>query len=73
MGSGNIGPAVARPAEPVPTPLLKCTVQLTSRLTIACEDTYVLFYFCRVTQSDLTCDTRVNFPVEHASYILCGA
>ena len=47
----------------------KRTVQLTSRLTLACEDTHVLFYFCRVTQSELTCDARVDFPVEHASYI----
>ena len=29
----------------------------------------MLFYFCPVTQSKLTSDTRVNFCVEHASYL----
>ena len=47
-------------------------VQLMSKLTLACGNTYV-FYFCRVTQSKLACDTRVNFRVEHASYVLCTA
>ena len=49
------------------------TVQLMFKLTLVCEDTCVLFYFCRVTQSELACDMRVNFHVEHASYILCAA
>ena len=49
------------------------TVQLMSRLTLTCEDIHVFLYFCRVTQSELTCDTRVNFRVENASYISCTA
>ena len=48
-------------------------VQLMSKLTLACEDTRVFLYFCRVTQSELTCDTMVNFRVEHTSYISCTA
>ena len=32
-----------------------------------------VFYICQVTQSKLACDTRVNFRVEHASYISCVA
>ena len=45
------------------------TVQLASKLTLACDNMRVFFYFWQVTQSELTCDTRVNFRVEHASYI----
>ena len=45
------------------------TVQLTSKLTLACGNTSVFFYFCRVIQSELACDMRVNFRVEHVSYI----
>ena len=48
------------------------TVQLTSKLTLACGNTRV-FYFCQVTQSELACDTRVNFRVEHASSISYAA
>ena len=48
------------------------TVQLTSKLTLACGNTRV-FYFCQVTQSELACDKRVNFHVEHASSISCAA
>ena len=46
------------------------TVPLMSKLTL---NTRVFLYFRRVTQSKLVCDTRVNFCVEHASYILCAA
>ena len=52
--------------------MLHTIVQLTSKLTLACEDTRV-FSFCQVTQSELVCDTRVNFCVEHVSYISCAA
>ena len=47
------------------------TVQLTSKLTLACGNTRVVFYFCRVTRTKLVCDTRVDFRVEHVSSILC--
>ena len=47
-------------------------VQLTSKLTLAYGNMRV-FYFCQVTQCKFVCDTRVNFRVEHASYILCAA
>ena len=33
----------------------------------------MFFNFCRVTQYELVCDTRVNFRVVHMSYILCTA
>ena len=49
------------------------TVQLTSKLTLACCNTRVFSYFCLETQSELACDTRVNFCVEHTSYISCTA
>ena len=45
------------------------TVPLTSKLTLTCGNTHVLLYFCQVTWSELSCDTRVNFHVEHASSI----
>ena len=48
-------------------------VQLTSKLTLAFGDARVFFYFCQVTRSKLACDMRVNFRVEHASYISCAA
>ena len=48
------------------------TVQLTSKLTLARDNTCVFFYFCRVAQSKQVCDTRVNFYVEHARYISRG-
>ena len=34
-----------------------------------CSCPSVFFYFCRVTQSELACDTKVNLRVEHTSYI----
>ena len=48
------------------------TVPLKSKLTLVCGNTRVFLYFCQVTQSELTCDARVNFRVEHASSILCA-
>ena len=44
-----------------------------SKLTLACKDMRVFFYFCRVPQSELMYDMRVNFHVKHASYISCTA
>ena len=49
------------------------TVQLISKLTLACGNTHVFLYFCRVTRTELTCDTRVIFCVEHASSISYAA
>ena len=46
-------------------------VLLTSKLILMCN-THVFLYFCRVTRSELACDTRVNFRVEHASSISCA-
>ena len=48
------------------------TVQLVSKLILVCRNMRV-FYFCRVTQSEFACDTKINFRVEHTSYILCAA
>ena len=48
------------------------TVQLISKLTLACSNTNVFLYFCRVTRTKLACDTRVIFRVEHTSSILCA-
>ena len=45
-------------------------VPLTSKLTLPCGNTRVFLCFCRVTQSEHACDTRVNVCVEHASSIL---
>ena len=47
-------------------------VLLTSKLTLVCGNMCVFLYFCRVTRSELTCDTRVNFHVEYASSISCS-
>ena len=66
-------------SQPISIPIHKwwvyksTMVQLTSKLTLVCEDTCVFFYFCLVTQSELACDMRANFHVKHASYILCAA
>ena len=49
------------------------TVQLISKLTLACGNTCVVLYFCRVTRTKLACDTRVIFCAEHASSISCAA
>ena len=49
------------------------TVQLISKLTLACGNTRVFLYFCPVTQTELACDMRVIFHVEHASSISCAA
>ena len=49
------------------------TVLLMSKLILMCGNMRVFLYFCRVTQSELACDTRVNFHVEHASSISCTA
>ena len=46
-------------------------VQLTSKLTLMCGNTQVFFYFCQTTQSELTCDTRVNFCVEQQA-VFCA-
>ena len=46
------------------------TVPLTSKLTLTCGNMCVFLYFCRVTQSELACDTRVNLCVEHASSLV---
>ena len=48
------------------------TVPLMSKLTLACDNTRVFLYFCRVTWTKLACDSRVNFRVEHASSISCA-
>ena len=52
---------------------IRYIVLLMSKLTLACGKMRVFLYFCRVTQSELACDTRVNFRVEHASYNSCAA
>ena len=49
------------------------TVQLISKLTLAYGNMRVFRYFCRVTRTELACDTRVIFRVEHASPISCAA
>ena len=49
------------------------TVQLISKLTLMCGNTCVFLYFCQVTRTKLTCDTRVIIHVEHASSISCAA
>ena len=47
-------------------------VPLTSKLTLTCGNTRVFLYFCQVTQTKLSCDTRVNLHVEHVSSISCA-
>ena len=44
----------------------------TSKLTLACSNMSVFLYFCRGTRTELAYDTRVNFHVEHVSYISCA-
>ena len=52
---------------------MRSTVQLISKLTLACGNTRVFLYFCGVTRAELMCDMRVIFRAEHASSILCAA
>ena len=49
------------------------TVQLISKLTLVCGNMCMFLYFCQVTRTELACDTRVIFRVEHASSISCAA
>ena len=53
--------------------VLLTMVQLISKLTLACSNTRVFLYICRITRTKLACDMRVIFRVEHASSILCCA
>ena len=52
--------------------IIHTMVPLMSKLTLACGNMRVFLYFCRVTQTELACDTRVNFRVEHVSSISCA-
>ena len=49
------------------------TVQLISKLTLACSSTRVFLYFCQVTWTKLTFDLRFIFCIEHASSVSCAA